>query len=318
MAHSFLEVAINPAIQREHLGNLVVGIIKQILFHRDQMPMPFEILDRHVKSGRSRTLNERLPALHSQLRDLFHSITQTFAGRNIYVDQVELLFGQNRFNVKEAHRICLPLLFPARKALADLFMRPDDLNSILRRLLEEDPFCKFPLGGPTYLHVFVHASPLDIGDPFLDFFEPMLRFSPDDSPSCPQSVFNLHYSNCRSSSSTMCPTSTVSRSASHWSVSQSDRRGRDLSEEDGVRKRLFDDSQLLNNSAVLSDPYQEETCEEDTSDAEFGEIDGEADSASGDVENVEISGGEACDASRFLWYRSKTVIAGWSPQSSNG
>jgi hypothetical protein len=139
------------------------------------------------------------------------------------------------------------------------------------------------------------------------------------SSNCPQATFKLELA----SSQKARQPATVRRSGSHWSVCPNSRHSLDLSETEGIRKRLFDDSQIEDDvtSSTDSSVCSEAEISESESDGEGQGQETEEKkemSENSDEENDDVVGSKrpSMDPAAFLWYRSKLVIAGWTPQQS--
>ena len=93
------------------------------------------------------------------------------------LDQIVLIFGSTRFNGKEMHAINVPYPFSKNRRVLRSH-RTEEMNGTLRKILEADVFCNFPPSDITSAHLFLHGCPVDMDSNLLQFFEPLMRFTP--------------------------------------------------------------------------------------------------------------------------------------------
>ncbi|GAU88789.1 hypothetical protein RvY_01425 [Ramazzottius varieornatus] len=306
----YLEVPVNNDFTAQELGYIVTGILKQVLFQRDQMPMPYDILDCHLRSGRRLPNVERLTLLRNQLSSVFDSLDQAFTVSSFLLDQVVLLLGSTRFNAREMHTITVPGHSSKFRRVLRTF-RTEELNATLRKILEADVCCNFPPSDITSVHLFLRGCPLDMDNSLLDHFEPLMRFVPQVSPRFYKSIFDLKFAG----QGRLTKRSTFQRSGSHLNV----RRKSDIerAEREEIRKNLFVESDTCR---VVEQDLQEEDDggidDDGTSDSSNGEESSDDPDTSSELENSSedsIVENSIDGPQPLVWYRSKIPISGWVP-----
>ncbi|GAB6024449.1 hypothetical protein CHUAL_009608 [Chamberlinius hualienensis] len=116
-------------LDKEMRYNMVIGIIKHILYHREQIPQPYStITEKEIFSNDSKQgfLETKLKTLLQELQELFKNLREILvdnAAEEDTIQRVMVALGNNLLTTKEIHCIEIPkLLYSGHSQVQQTFI----------------------------------------------------------------------------------------------------------------------------------------------------------------------------------------------------